>query len=527
MRFRLSGQSEQLSYEKALAREQYEKRVNSSMFQTQEALQDSMLGLKEAMFAILGKGEKRIADVAGFENAYLGENRLSSVNKEEANAFAFTLFKPMLKEVALLAKNEEERKELTDYMMAKHGLERNVRMAEDDAKKDYDARIKANPSSKKTLQDFIDEHRKRDYAGLTALTGMEGTAEAEREAQQIVEAYEGRHDTNKLWERVNAVNKATLSKLHESGMMSKETFDKVSSMYEYYIPLRGFDEKTSAESYAYLNSRNSAFNAPIKKAEGRSSKADDPFANMQSMAESAIIQGNRNKLVKQRFLNFAMNHPSDLVSVSDLWLKYSEVDGEWQPVFPKFGSNDSAEVIEQKMIEFESHMEQLAKANPDIYKRGEDAVNIPYRVVASAEQREHQVVVKRNGRDYVITINGNPRAAQALNGQTNPDNDISGTVDAVLRAMEYVNRKLSAVYTTRNPDFIVSNFMRDMMYSNSMVWVKESPNYALRFNRNVMKFNPIVMKSLLTKHSKGKLDMDKKEEKMFYHFLFYFFQKGE
>lgn len=114
-------------HERELARDRYERRVKTGMFQSQEALQDSMLGLKEAMQAILGQGTN-IEDVDGFENAYLGENRLSSVNKAEADAFAQTLFKPMLDEVAKLARNEAEREELTDYMMAKHGLERNAYM---------------------------------------------------------------------------------------------------------------------------------------------------------------------------------------------------------------------------------------------------------------------------------------------------------------------------------------------------------------------------------------------------------------
>ena len=114
-------------HERELARDRYERRVKTGMFQSQEALQDSMLGLKEAMQAILGQGTN-IEDVDGFENAYLGENRLSSVNKAEADAFAHTLFKPMLDEVAKLARTEAEREELTDYMMAKHGLERNTYM---------------------------------------------------------------------------------------------------------------------------------------------------------------------------------------------------------------------------------------------------------------------------------------------------------------------------------------------------------------------------------------------------------------
>lgn len=506
-------------HEKALARDRYERRVRSGMYQSQEALQDSMLGLKEAMTAILGKNT-RMEDVDGFENAYLGENRLSSVNKAEADAFAHLLFKPMLEEIARLAHSTAEREELTDYMMAKHGLERNRVMAERDAQKDFAEYQKQHPKGTKALQDFIDECRKRDYAGLTALTSMEEIVDAEAEAKAMVDEYENAHDTTALWSKVNAVSKAILSKSYECGMMSKETYDSVRDMYEFYIPLRGFDEKTSAETYAYLTHKQSIFNAPIKKAEGRRSKADDPFANLQSMAESAIMQGNRNKLVKQKFLNFALNHPSDLVSVSDLWLQYDAVSDEWKPIFPdNIDINDSPEEVERKMNEFEDKMKQLAESAPDNYKHGKDAANIPYRVIENRDLRQHQVVVKRNGRDYVITINGNPRAAQALNGQTNPDNDISGSIGQLVHLIGDVNRTLSSLYTTLQPDFIASNFLRDMLYSNSMVWVKESPKYAMQYNRNFAKLPIARMVVLLDKYRRRTLDMNDETEKMFYQFM--------
>lgn len=228
-------------HERELARDRYERRVKTGMFQSQEALQDSMLGLKEAMQAILGQGTN-IEDVDGFENAYLGENRLSSVNKAEADAFAHTLFKPMLDEVAKLARTEAEREELTDYMMAKHGLERNTYMRNE------------------AINNGATNADQTDYAGLTALTGMDNVTDAETEAQIMVNDYEQAHDTADLWKKVNAVSKAILSKSYECGMMSKATFDKISDMYDFYIPLRGFDEKTSTEAYAYLTHKQSAFN---------------------------------------------------------------------------------------------------------------------------------------------------------------------------------------------------------------------------------------------------------------------------
>ena len=542
-----------VEYNKAMARDIYEQRVSRGMYQTQEALQDSMLGLKEAMDAILKAEDEDvyIEDVAGYENAYLGENRLSSVNQAECSAFAQTLFKPLLEEVAKLAKTADERAELIDYMMAKHGLERNQvmarRAAEKDARSEFSAELLAAQQAvdndpldqdaidalddvKQRMQYREDElylkNRERDFAGLTALTGMNNVLDAEAEAQQMVSDYESNHWVPVLWNNVKAVTNATLQKTYESGLINKATYDDISGMYENYIPLRGFDDQTSDEVYAYLADKHSAFNAPIKTAKGRKSKADDPFANMEAMAESAIMQGNRNVLVKQKFLNFALNHPSDLVSVSNLWLYHDDVLDEWQPIntggfvgTEAIEDDDSPAEVERKMREFEEAMENAAKVDPDHFKKQKDHPEIPYRVVESRDLKQHQVLVKRNGKDYLITINGNPRAAQALNGQTNPDNDVSGAIGAIMHLGETINRQLSAFYTTRNPDFVVSNFIRDMIYANTMVWVKESPNYAWRFHKNFAKVNPAKMKILLAKMRNGTLDMNDETEKMFHLFM--------
>lgn len=504
------------------ARDLYEKRVATSSYQAREALQDSMLGLKTAMDAVL-KSEgvkKNIEDVEGWENAYLGGNRLSSVSKDEADRFARELFAPMLEEVTKLCKDKSEKSTLYDYMMAKHGLERNELMAQREGEKNYQKYIRKEPNGTKTEEEFIEEARNRDYAGLTTVTDTDNVADATDAAKKMVDKYEQKNNTENLWKKVNAVTTATLAKSYECGIINKETFDKISGMYKYYIPLRGFDEKTSSDAYAYITHPDSAFNAPVKTAKGRTSKADDPIANMQSMAESIIAQGNRNKLVKQKFLNFVLNHPSDLFSVNELWLEYNEDKEEWLPVFAdNINDTDTPEEVNRKIEEFEEKMSKLAEKNPLKYKRGREAANIPYRVVNKKDEREHQIIVKRNGIDYVITVNGNPRAAQAVNGATNPDNNNEGLVGKFSQLGEKINRELSAFYTTRNPDFIISNFLRDMTYSNTMVWVKESPNYALRFNKNIAKCNPFEMKRLLARYRKGTLDMDDKTDNAFYHFM--------
>ena len=365
--------------ERVSARDEYEKKVKSKGFQTQEALQNSMLGLQEFMSAIdHASGNKRyIEDIPDFENPILGENRLSSVNKEEMHQVAKTQFKPLMSAVAKLSGNGKESGELYDYMFAKHGLERDAVMRQREAQKEFDKYQKANPKGTKTIGNFVASLEGKDYAGLTALTAEDGRVKsiqsqidaideqmkatddqlllrklggqkkrlkvdllnaARDAADDIRKTFENnpshdRSDINELWKRVNEVNGNTLRKLYESGMLTKEAYNDISSMYTNYIPMRGFDQTTSADAYAYLTHGDSAFNAPIKTAKGRSSKADNPIAYMQAMAESAIMQGNRNVLVKQKMLNFVRNHPSDLASVSDVWLQYDSVADEWKPFY--------------------------------------------------------------------------------------------------------------------------------------------------------------------------------------------------
>lgn len=183
-----------VDYGQAVSREAYEQRMTSGAFQSREAMQDSMLSLREAMDLILHEGKHgkgwHVEDVSDLENAYMGENRLSSVNSAEQEAFTREVFKPMLGAVAKLAETEEERMVLTDYLMAKHGLERNRVMAEREGLKAYEIYMKKHPESEREVEEFIAKARERDYAGLTALTGVDDVMGAEMEAAKMVEEFE-------------------------------------------------------------------------------------------------------------------------------------------------------------------------------------------------------------------------------------------------------------------------------------------------------------------------------------------------
>ena len=525
--------------DRAIVRDRYERTIQSGMYQFREAVQDSMLSLRRLMEHIAEATGEKVKD---FENAYMAENALSSKNHAEQDIYGKLLFNPMLDELHNLAKENSSRDEVTRYMMAKHGLERNEVMARraaeqtamDELGKDLRAAERAVQNDpldqdaldalddvKQRMQDRVDElyneNRERDYGGITGLMGENDLATAESLAKQFVSTFEGDHDVDQLWGRVNACTKATLEKTYKAGLLSKAGFDEINSMYEYYIPLRGFDATTSDEVYSYLTHEKSGFSSPLKKAEGRKSIADDPIATIANMADCAIVQGNRN-MMKQKFLKFAMNHPSDAVSINKMWLRYDDVQDQWEAVTANIDENDSADDVLAKTEAFEEQMRQLAESDPDHYKRGKDAANIPY-IALGKNLNEHQVHVKMGGEDYILTINGSPRVAQALNGLTNPDNENTGAVGAILKMGEYVNRQMSAFYTTRNPEFVLSNFLRDAMYANSTMWVRETPNYAIKFNKNFLKCNPAMLYKLLQKHNSGTLDMNNEMERAFHQFM--------
>lgn len=516
--------------EKAMAREHYERVLNTAGYKMQESWQDSMLGLKEAQEAIAKATHSRIMD---YENAYMAENALSSTNLAEMEAYSKLVFKPLLDEVNALIAEGAEYGDVSDYLMAKHGIERNremaVRKALGEDKETMAENIEGWNETKQAVwddgslswrekQEKLDAIAEKefgadlsnDYSGLSAV--FDEAEDWQEEAYGFVEGFEEKFKPSFLMEKVNEATDAILTKQRESGLISADTMRNIQGMYQYYVPLRGFKVTTADEVYDYLTTETSSFSAPVRTARGRRSAADDPIATIANVAESGIVQGNKN-LMKQKFLTMAQNHRTDLVSVDELWVKENEVTGEWEAVFPDIPSNATPRQVEQIVEDFNKRMEELSKEEKPTVKRSRDAVNIPYKILPH-NLKEHQVIVKRGGKSYVLTINGNPRAAQALNGMTNPDASDS----PFLKALNAANRFMAQNFTVRNPAFVVSNLFRDGIYANSTIWIKESPVYAKAYNKNWVK-SVSEMAGLVKRYKNNTLDLNNPTDKMFAEFI--------
>lgn len=496
----------------------YEQSLKGWKYKAQEAYQDSMLALKNLQEVIAKVSGKPIKS---FENAYMAENQLSSKNTSEAEVYYKKHYQPMLQEAGkMMKKYGLTQKGIERYMMLAHGIERNVELT---FREQLDEVIKNNPDdADQFIQDFKDEKERlrklysgyeylkelsdyiggvNDYSATQAiLNSMDGEEHDnfQEDALNYVKDFEQTYDVKELWNKTNDATKTTLRKAYDSGMMGKEQYSNVNNMYMYYVPLRGWDEQTAEGVYEYIDSERNPVSSVLKSAKGRKSIPDEIFATIGNMAESAIMQGNRN-MMKQSFMSMVINHPTDIAALKKAWYVYDPVKDEWNISMPDIQESDNAETIAEKLKNHEEQMKQLKENGLATQKP--NGLNINYRINKN-NISQHVVQVKNGGKDYVIYINGNPRAAQAINGLTNPNVE----QNPIFRSIATANRWLAANFTTRNPAFVLSNLVRDLIFSNVAVSIKEDGKYSSRFRKNILKAMPVVLRNLNGKPNNTEAD---------------------
>lgn len=459
--------------------------------QLNEAYLDSMRSLRVLQEAISHESGKQIED---FEDAYVAENHMSSRNEISKEVYTRDFFEPMCKEVAkVCGAKEEAYQELLDYIIAKHGLERNAYMRS------------------KAVNEGIDqtEADSTDYSGLTALTNESNVADAETAAERLVNGYEASHATAELWRRINAATRETLRTRYQGGLLSKEVYEQILGQYQYYIPLKGWSETTAADIYEYAVG-GYGLGSALMTAYGRKSVADDPLATIMTDAQRTIMEANRN-IMKQKLLNLALNHETNLLTISKQWY-VKQPDGTWCPDNPVIPEDADGDIVDAIVKQHEARMIAL-KNNAKTIRKGLQLGLIS----KDADTTQHVVKVKRNGETFCIYVNGDPRAARAINGMLNPD---SGQKSRMAKVAQNVKDFMSKAFTTWNPEFVVGNLSRDVMFAGVAVAVKEDGKYARDYTGNI---TSILIKAslprLMYKWEHGTLDETNETERYFKEFL--------
>ena len=490
--------------------------------------------------------KKRGVDVRWFEDAWKALNAKSSIDEREIDVMSRSLSAPLGRWIADMVKRSDGKYSLDDieaYLNAKHGLERNSYMAEK-ALNDELEHIRAKSEAKaldegfskedaaaiaeKDVEDARDEKLedvRRDYSGLTALFDPKGECksidELEADARKYVDEVERTFDdytVRTLWKMVNALNGYSLKKSYECGLISKRQYDEVDKMYNYYVPLRGWHDGYAGDVYNYVSrgSDGGMIESVIKKAYGRTSRAGNILGTMAAMANTAIVMGNKNK-VAQTFMNLALNNEdSGMFTVSEAWYEQNASDGTYTLVTPesRLREDMSADEVATVIADWEDEMQEKASNGEALVRSGHFAKDFRYNLEGWKE-KQHCVRVLRNGKEYMVYINGNPRATQAINGLLNPDYS-KGVAENYLR--KYMRYK-AKVQTSLSPLFLLSNLQRDTLTAVGGSFAKYGSGYALSVSNNLVKNSGDIFK-LFWKDRTGTLNpMRNEKDRWFKEFL--------
>ena len=571
-------------------------------------LKESFVDMHASVEELVKAIEKASGKVAkGFEDILLALNQQSSKGLAAMEEYERKFLEPMFNQIVKIMKEAKASyDDVVRYVILKHGLERNDKMAKRDAKEFWtnvygkvanmmkgqshaslvvalsDAKAKvqeieaklatAKGAVKTKLQEQLDnakldvtivelalrndekaneqelkdrldaveagtdakykELRNQDYSGISSMfydtLGVDRKqfdteeayqaalmrakahkydtlADIEGAAQMEVDLFEKTANTKGLWKSINAATKEILRQQYMANMISKEQYESLRDMFQFYVPLRGFADNTAEDMYTYYRKPNSTgYTKPILGAEGRSTEAESPFGWIASMASSAIASNVKNE-AKLALYYFVSNRPDNgVATISKTWYVDSgEVDERgrkiFKPAYPPFTEDLSSDQAKADYEAWQENMRQLRDKGM-AYESGQ-RLNLGDSVVNINEKNrpEHVVNVKIGGKDYTIIINGNPRAAQAINGDLNIEavaQDYSKVFGPMLRWMSSVN-------TSYNPEFWVTNTMRDMLFTWMSVNVSNDPEYKKKFGKNYRKAFKVL--SLTRKYEKGTL----------------------
>ena len=547
--------------------EAWDKLANSFKFQLRETAVDHLTAVEKFQDLVAKHSGK---EIQAFENAYNLMLALSSKTKNEMDMFDSFLVRPLNKAVLELVGgkggirewnwDKGPLRELVMYVEAKHGAERNRQMAvEKLAKEDAseEAILKDWSEAKKRInarknlswiekQRLLDEEAaklggdlSKDYSGLSSVfKDAEKYPKGWKESSlEYVEQYEKEHDAKDIDALWNAISNATgyaLQKQYESGLVSKEYVERQKERFENYVPLRGFADEIAGDVYNYMGNDFYPGGNPVKKAGGRTSEAGNPFGSILNTAYASMSTGNKN-MAKLALYSLVVNHDTDGLAITNrAWMvKYDELKGnkelgellvipkipageetpEWVEAVPKLPEGATSEEITRIMSQFEELMNKYQKA--DVTKPIGKKAKTAYRTLYH-ERDQHDIPLYIAGDKYVITVTGNPRLAQAMNGLLNPDVNN----DAFTEIGKRVQRFMAGAFTAKNAAFALANLFKDSMYANNQAFIRENPKYWMKFTKNQRlgfgDFLPMMWR--LYKYRKGKT-MNGKTDRLFKEFM--------
>ena len=511
------------------ALDRYHRSLDEHGYMLTESYMDNMLSLKKLMNAIVP--DKKIEDIASSENPYILQNTMQGAMSDAAQMFERNVMKPLDKAMADVLdafdgkKDDEKIRNFNLYMITKHGLERNrifyvrdalkyMRMNEktkkladtvefdwNNEKATLDEKLERGDIDLKTyyecmddfIRTYVDSDNKfdageHDYSGIHAIQEVAKSSDPydDAEAIQSVMDSEAKMESIKkgsvkdYWDKVKAATQYSIDSDYKNGIISKELHGHVSNMFNWYVPLRKYDEATAEDTYGYITEQGdpkSYIGSTIMRARGHKYLSEtNVLAQIGAMGNRAIKNGGMNA-IRQAFARFARNNSgNNLITETSVWYETDPRTGIMYERYPDIPEDATADEINQIVSDFNTDMKQKAQQGlaSKFYRRG----NIGYKFQRAENKSQHIVDVKIAGKTHSFVINGNPRAAQALNGLLEHKNDtLAGRVSAS------ISRKMAQLCTSYNPEFVMRNMIKDFEFASTNLLAKEGLVYTKRFEQ--------------------------------------------
>lgn len=502
------------------ALDRYHRSLDEHDYMFTESYMDNMLSLKKLMNAIVP--DKKIEDIASSENPYMLQNTMQGAMSDAAQMFERNVMKPLDKAMADVLdafdgkKDDEKIRNFNLYMITKHGLERNrvffvrdilKKMKMDEKKQDADILENRWSNEKERLDnklnagnidlkeyyrqmdEFINNEIDPDYkAGEHDYSGMHAIQEVAKssdpyddaEAIQSVMDSEAKMESIKkgavkdYWDKVKAATQYSIDSDYKNGIISKELHGHVSNMFNWYVPLRKYDEATAEDTYGYITEQGdpkSYIGSTIMRARGHKYLSEtNVLAQIGAMGNRAIKNGGMNA-IRQAFARFARNNSgNNLITETSVWYEKDPVVNIVYERYPDIPEDATADEINQIVADFNKDMKMKESQGMayKVYRRDK----IGYKFQRAENKSQHIVDVKIAGRTHTFIINGNPRAAQALNGLL----ENSGA-KGIMKPLSSISRMMAQLCTSYNPEFVMRNIMRDAEFASSNVTSKEGARY--------------------------------------------------
>lgn len=559
------------------ALDRYHRSLDEHGYMFTESYMDNMLSLKKLMNAIVP--DKKIEDIASSENPYILQNTMQGAMSDAAHMFERNVMKPLDKAMADVLdafdgkKDEEKIRNFNLYMITKHGLERNreffvrdflKQMRMDEQKKQdadflensyysdkeyLDNELKAGNIDLKEYYRQLDESIRNhfdadfeagehDYSGMHAIQEVAKSSDPydDAEAIQSVMDSEAKMESIKkrsvkdYWDKVKAATQYSIDSDYKNGIISKELHGHVSNMFNWYVPLRKYDEATAEDTYGYITEQGdpkSYIGSTIMRARGHKYLSEtNVLAQIGAMGNRAIKNGGMNA-IRQAFARFARNNSgNNLITETSVWYEKDPVVNIVYERYPDIPEGATADEINQIVSDFNKDMKMKESQGLayKVYRRDK----IGYKFQKAENKSQHIVDVKIAGRTHTFIINGNPRAAQALNGLL----ENSGA-KGIMKPLSSISRMMAQLCTSYNPEFVMRNIMRDAEFASSNVTSKEGARYGALWAKYYAQLgfykgaSTISFKDLsgttglglFAKYRNGTLDMSDKVQRYFKEFM--------